>query len=343
MVHEVSTRFIAMKGLIMIRLVFVCACMAMGYGVSRAAEDATEPEVLVLDLDGDTRLESISRRRLGADSETGTFFQIVVKDSAEAILWMSPEILDPNHPLAFGEWHFGISLPQLAGDMDRDGKVELIVPAPQSDVSPTFFRVLQWTGKAFEPKHSRALSGEGRKGAEFNWTQSPSLADYWVQQWLGSSAEGGWVVELVSLPDGAEMQTAIAVISTKGNGFELIRWIQPPSKVGATVENDSPAAQGITYQARLSAADHQNSSGDVLKKVIDILRQDRANVHRGTHRDPEDQTDDHFASAKSRESLASMTASVRGGAKAEARILSGTPVVEVQVADGEVQVEIVNE
>ena len=317
--------------------------MAVGFGVSRAAENATEPEVLVTDLDGDGRPEMISRRRLGADSETGTFFQIVVKDASDAVLWTSPEILDPNHPLAFGEWNFGISLPQLAGDVDRDGKVELIVPAPQSDVAPTFFRVLQWTGKAFEPRYSQALSGKGRKGAKFKWTQSPSLADYWVQRWLGSSAEGGWVVELVSLPEGSEVQTATAVISAKGDGFELIRWIQPPAKVGATVENESSAAQVVTYRARLSAPDHQNSSGAVLKKVIDILRQDRANVHRGTHRDPEDQIDDRFASAQSREALASMTARVRGGAKAEARIIGGTPVVEVKIAGGEVRIELVSD
>jgi hypothetical protein len=343
MCQEMSPKLIIMKARTAVRLVLVCVGIALGFGVCHAAENATEPEVLVADLNGDGQPEVISRRRLGADSETGTFFQIVVKDASDAVLWTSPEILDPNHPLAFGEWHFGISLPQLAGDVDRDGKVELIVPAPQSDVSPTFFRVLQWTGKAFEPKYSRALSGKGRKGAAFKWTQSPSLADYWVQQWLGSSAEGGWVVELVSLREGSEVRTATAVISAKGDGFELIRWIQPPAKVGATVENESPAAQGITYRARLSAADHQNSSGAVLKKVIDILRQDRANVHRGTHRDPEDQTDERFASAQSREALASMTAIVRGGAKAEARIIDGTPVVDVKVSAKGVWVEITSD
>lgn len=327
-----------------VRCVLVCAGMAMRFGVCHAAEEAAEPAVLIADLNGDGRPEMISRRRLGADSETGTYFQIVVKDASDAVLWKSPEVLDPNHPLAFGEWHFGISLPQLAGDVDRDGKVELIAPAPQSDVSPTFFRVLQWTGNAFEPKFSRALSGQGRKGAVFGWTGNPSTNDYWVQQWLGSSPEGGWVVELASLPEGGEMRIATAVLSPKSGGFELIRWIQPPARVGATIENDpvaSPAA--IVYRARLSAKDHVNSSGVALKKVIDILRQDRANVHRSIHRDPEDQIDQRFASADEREQLASMTATVRGGAKAEARIVSGSPVVEVRVTGREVRVEVVND
>lgn len=295
------------------------------------------------DLNGDGRAERIFWRRLGSDAETGTFYQVVVKDSADVILWKSPEILDSNHPLAFGEWHFGISMPQLAGDVDRDGKVELIIPAPQSDVSPTFFRILQWTGNAFEPKHSKALTGKGKKGAVFHWSGDPSLSDYWVQNWLGSSAEGGWVVELVTLPEGGEMRMAIGVISAKGDGFELLRWIQPPAKLGALLKENVPAVETITYRTRLSAKDHVNSSGATLKKVIDILRQDRANFHNGTHRDKDDQTDARFSSANAREALAAMSASVRGGSKAETDIIKGTPVVDVTISEGAVQVEIVSD
>ncbi len=302
-----------------------------------AQEDASDPQSLVADLNGDGKRETISWRRLGGDTETGVFQQVVVRDASGAILWKSPQILDAGHPLAFGEWDFGVSLPQLAADVDGDGKVEMLVPAPQSDVSPTYFRVFRWSGSAFEPVQSRALTGAGKKGAIFGWTDSPPSSAYWVQQWLGASPEGGWVVELATLPESGEYRSATAVLVTKGEGFELIRWIRPPESPAAQAE----AGEAVRYRARLSAADHVNSSGNALKKVIDILRQDRANYHRGTHRDAEDGGEDRFAAPEAREALAGLPVTVHGGGEAEAEIVGGTPVVDVTVAGGAVEVEIV--
>lgn len=328
------------------RTAWLCWTVLLCAGVSWsglnivAQETASEPLVLAVDLDGDGRKEVISRRRLGAEREIGEFFQLWVKSADGAVLWKGPEILDPNDPLAFGEWHFGVSLPQLAADVDDDGKIELIAPAPQSDVSPTFFRVLQWTGKGFEPGHLRALTGKGRRGAPFLWTEKPVLSDWWVQQWLGESPEGGWVVELVSLPEGGELGAAIAVLVTKGDGFELLRWVQPPAKPGEFLTDTAADGGSVSYRARLSAKDHVNSAGQALRKIADILRQDRANVHRGTHRDLEDQVDVRFASKEAREALAGMPITVDGGANEEARIIRGTPLVEVQITAGAVRVSV---
>jgi hypothetical protein len=54
---------------------------------------------------------------------------------------------------------------------------------------------------AFEPHQSKSLVGKGQKGAAFRWTDEPSTSSYWVEKWIGTSAEGGWVVKLVSLPE----------------------------------------------------------------------------------------------------------------------------------------------
>ncbi len=160
----------------------LCAGLAWPGSTWNAQEVATEPIVLTVDLDGDGRRELIARRRLGADTEIGEFFQLMVKSADGAVLWTSPEILDPNHPLAFGEWHFGVSLPQLAADVDNDGKIELIAPAPQSDVSPTFFRVLQWTGREFAPgpRFTGRTSRCHRIGGCSNgWAQARRAAGSW--------------------------------------------------------------------------------------------------------------------------------------------------------------------
>lgn len=325
------------------RFLLILMCIWRFPGVSIAGEESSEPETLVAALNGDGQWETISWRRLGGDSEIGTFFQLVVKEASGVVLWKSPEVLDPNDRLAFGEWHFGISLPQLMADVDRDGKVKLIVPAPQSDVSPTFFRVFEWMEGGFQPKFSRALTGPGLKGGSFEWTESPSLSSHWVQQWMGQSAERGWVVKVVSMPEGRPLTTALAVIVPKDRKFELVRWIEAPSPVSSEVEAPSPAQEGAAYRARLSAEDHRNSAGAVLNKIPDILRQDRANFHRGTHQDAEDESDSRFGSPESRGALGAMKIIVSGGAKAEVRIIRGTPVVEARIVGNVVHVRILED
>ncbi|WP_395715644.1 hypothetical protein [Prosthecobacter sp.] len=308
-----------------------------------AEEFPEEPVIVQADLDGDGTAEMISRRKLGADNQLGTFYQVLVKDARGSVLWRSPEELDTEHPLAFGEWDFGISLPQFAADVDQDGTVELIAPAPQSDVSPTYFRMLKWTGTAFKPHQSKALTGKAQKGAAFRWSERPSSSSYWVEKWIGTSAEGGWVVKLASLAqstDGERMMMAVAVLATKGDGFELVRWIETPEALGAGGD-ESAGVRPDSYRAKLSAADHANSTGVPLKNVLEVLRQDRANVHRGTHRDREDDVDVFFTTPENREAMAQMELRVVGGAKAESAILRGQPVVEVQISNDGLQVEII--
>lgn len=319
----------------------VIAGLVLGFGTCYGEDFPEEPVVLSVDLNGDGAPEQISRRKLGADDQLGTFYQILVKDAQGTVLWKSPEVLNVEHPLAFGEWDFGISLPQFAADVDRDGQVELIVPAPQSDVSPTTFRLFRWNGSAFAPLQVKALTGKAQKGAVFRWTDKPSLSSYWVEKWIGVSAEGGWVVKLVTMPEGGDLMTAVAVLATKGDGFELVRWIESPVAPG----NEGGESAGVrpdSYRARLSAQDHVNSSGTPLRKVIEVLRQDRANVHRGTHRDKEDDVDVFFTTPENREGMSQQPLRVVGGAKSEAAILDGTPVVEVQISAEGMQVEVIS-
>ncbi|MCB1278655.1 hypothetical protein [Prosthecobacter sp.] len=324
-----------------LRLVLTLAVMLLPVLTLRGEEFPTEPLTLSADLNGDGVPEQISRRKVGADDQLGTFFQILVKDAQGTVLWKSPEVLAVDHPLAFGEWDFGISLPQFAADIDHDGKVELIVPAPQSDVSPTTFRLFRWNGAAFAPLQVKALTGKAQTGAAFRWTANPTPSSYWVEKWIGTSAEGGWVVKLVTMPEGGDLMTAVAVMAAKSDGFELVRWIESPAALG----NEGGESVGVrpdSYRARLSAQDHVNSSGTPLRKVIEVLRQDRANVHRGTHRDKEDDVDVFFTTPENREGMSQQPLKVVGGSKTEATILSGTPVVEVQISNDGLQVEVIS-
>lgn len=317
------------------------AMMLAFVSTTTAEEDPEDPLTLSADLNGDGVPEQISRRKLGADSQIGTFYQLLAKDAQGTVLWKSPEVHDTEHPLAFGEWDLGISMPQLAADVDRDGKVELLVPAPQSDVSPTTFRLFRWNGSAFVPLQSKALTGKAQKGAVFRWTDNPALSSYWVEKWMGVSAEGGWVVKLVATPENGGSVTAIAVLTAKGDNFVLTRWIEPPAALGDG-SGESASVRPDSYHARLSAQDHVNSSGAPLTKVVEVLRQDRANVHRGTHRDKEDDVDVFFTTPENREGMSQQPLRIVGGAKSEAAILNGTPLVEVQISTDGMQVEIIS-
>lgn len=129
--QKVSSRLTVMRARITVQLIVVCASISMGFGVGRAVENVTEPVMLMADVDGDGRLGVISRRRSGAAIETGAFLQTVVIDAFDTVLGTSLDILDPIHLLAFGERHFGISLPQLGGDVDRGTPVMVSDPTGQ--------------------------------------------------------------------------------------------------------------------------------------------------------------------------------------------------------------------
>lgn len=317
-----------------ILIAFAAACSLHGQ------EDLPlDPAKVVVDLDADGKEETITWRKLGGDEEIGTFHQLLVKDAAGTTLWKSPEVMKEDHPLAFGEFHFGITLPQWAGDIDGDGAVELIVPAPQSDVSPCFFRVFRWNRSAFEPVHSRALASTRAGSTRYEWAENPATNGYWVQKWMGRSAEGGHVVEVVSLPENGPLITGVGVIQSGQGGFEMVRWMTPPT----SAEAGDGSGDGSAYRARLSEKDHVNSAGAALKGVLDVIRQDRANVHRHVHTDEEDGIDSLFTTPEAREQLGRMSVEVSGGKKAEARILNGTPLVEVRVVGSFLQVEVISD
>jgi hypothetical protein len=89
-----------------------------------------------------------------------------------------------------------------------------------------------------------------------------------------------------------------------------------------------------TYRARLSARDHFNTNGERLTSPAEIIRQDRANVHRFGIVDREDESDHFFASARNREILEKLLEGGHTSAAAYQAIVNGTPLVVVTVMSG---------
>jgi hypothetical protein len=89
-----------------------------------------------------------------------------------------------------------------------------------------------------------------------------------------------------------------------------------------------------TYRARLSARDHFNTDGGRLTSPAEIIRQDRANVHRFGIVDPEDESDQFFASARNREILEKLLEGGHSKPAAYQAVVNGTPLVVVTVLRG---------
>ncbi|MCB1226754.1 MAG: hypothetical protein KDK99_13145 [Verrucomicrobiales bacterium] len=319
------------------------ALIALSSASVRGDEDPW-PKRLVVDLNGDGVREEIVARRTGSDTELGDFYQLQVRQQDGTVLWRSSDTMDPTDPLAFGNWDFGSSMPQWAGDIDGDGRVELIAPAPQSDVSATFYRVFRWTGQGFESLFSRALIGGGEPGAAFQWTENPPMNGFWVQEWVGASAEGGLVVRVVSYDGSSSVLQGLAVLMPSAGGYVLERWITWPAAMSGDVGDESGTDEGIVrYRARLSVPDHYSSAGVALTSVAEILQQDRANHYRGSTQDAEDEADPVFGDRDARMGLKLMQLNVMGGDEAAQRIVRGTPLVKVTVGEGEITVEVIHE
>ncbi|MDN2568288.1 hypothetical protein N1F89_18850 [Aquibium sp. A9E412] len=96
-----------------------------------------------------------------------------------------------------------------------------------------------------------------------------------------------------------------------------------------------------SYVARLSWDDHHASDGYRLDTAAQVVRQDRANVHRFGIVDREDQDDPWFRSANARARLESMLNRPSAMSDRTRRaIMRGEPLVEVEVYRSSVRVQL---
>jgi hypothetical protein len=97
-----------------------------------------------------------------------------------------------------------------------------------------------------------------------------------------------------------------------------------------------------SYQSRLSSQDHYASDGYPLDNAAQVVRQDRANVHKFGRVDADDEYDPWFGSANARARL--QTLLERRGAIDEATrraIMRGQPLVQVDVYRNSARVRII--
>ncbi len=115
------------------------------------------------------------------------------------------------------------------------------------------------------------------------------------------------------------------------------RALPPSPSAGPTSELPSPEPPrrvlppgSVAFKAQLGPSDHCNSRGARLEQAEQVLRQDRANVHRG-RRDPADESDPVFAAPEARQRFEELLRSSPLRAADAALIVDNDALVEVVV------------
>jgi hypothetical protein len=162
---------------------------------------------------------SIALRPYNVDGE-GYFATLVVLKPDGSVLFESKQVIEPDDPMAFGSWPIGVSLPEIVGDIDKDKVIELVTPAPQSDVRPVQFKVLRWLEGGFRPAFTRALL-LGKDG-HVRWTTPKEGNQTWVSHFDGW--QGDQLKATLMTNSG---KTGTALLSSERGGFVLVRWTSP--------------------------------------------------------------------------------------------------------------------
>ena len=171
---------------------------------------------LAVDLNGDGRPDTI--RLITYKANDVTLGQLVVEDAGGKLLWKGPRFSDAyaSDPYRFlGEFDRGDL--EFAGDLDGDGRVELVATYQKSDVRPTEFRMFRWNGKRFVFEQRGMLVPQPQKPATFNFSKADPARTYWVDEIR--KAGGHYRLKIMDLrTQKSSTETANWV---KGQGFIL--------------------------------------------------------------------------------------------------------------------------
>ena len=122
--------------------------------------------------------------------EEGEYWaELQLKGSRSAEEWQANAVTDNFDAFAFGVWMDGPGLPVYWGDIDADGKPELLAPPPKGDLSPPLFRIFRWTGEDLLFLKKRALLAVGDGKFEWATLGEESVEADWIESFPDGKAE----------------------------------------------------------------------------------------------------------------------------------------------------------
>lgn len=204
------------------------------------------------DLDGDGHIEEVLLLPSGKNDK-GDFFSLTVLDKDGGVIWAGSKELNLGDPLVFGEWHFGISLPEVFGNIEGNEALELIAPVPQSDVSPTRFRIFEWKNNAFTLLRTSILMETPVGSGKFPWTSGEQYEGVWISGFQSINSTGEIIVDIIDYQGNADVKMRQAVLKKDASGFVVKHWID--SKKNETKEPIGQLKSVHNVQQLLDQAD----------------------------------------------------------------------------------------
>lgn len=142
--------------------------------------------------------------------------RLVVTGADGRQIWASPLIRSLYNPQGYTIGNAGITNLDVAGDIDGDGRGEVVVEEPQSDVRPVRFRVLRWNGKGLMRVRSQSLMQQGAEG--FMWTDRRDANAPWIHKFTAVIAPGRCRVETLDLQGNG----GTAVVEATSRGYRRV-------------------------------------------------------------------------------------------------------------------------
>lgn len=114
------------------------------------------------------------------------FGQIVVFKSINndyIPVWESPKLAHkpgdefPGNKYRFYFGDVGMEPLEVVGDINNDGKIEILSPKMQSDVRPAQYRLYCWDGKKFDYVREGYLLAASKQSGKFEWKDSYTFKD----------------------------------------------------------------------------------------------------------------------------------------------------------------------